>query len=505
MSAPAGRHLSLWLDGAPATHYAPLKGTHRCEVAVAGAGITGLTTALLLALEGRSVTVLEQGRIGTGTTGHTTGKVTSQHGATYLRLRLTLGRDAAATYGEANEAAKERVAALGGGRHRVRLPAPPRLPVCNVAIAACPSRARGERRGGGGTAGQLRRGRPPPLCHTGAARFEDQAEFHPHKYVVGLARRLERAGGLIFERTRATQVHEGTPCRVETEGGGEVLADDVVVATLLPFLDRGAFFARAYPSRSYAISARIEETPPNGMFINVGSPTRSVRSHASGNDELLLVGGEGHHVGGAEAHPERYDRLIDFARRHWNVASIEHRWSSQDYSPDDGVPYIGPVHLRSRRVHVATGLKKWGITGGTVAAMLIRDAIMDRENRWAKLFSSTRFRPLAEAPKFALENVQVGLHFAGDRLLQRGTRPIEDLAPGEGDIVSADGRKVAGYRDEKGHLHAASTRCTHLYCQVRWNAAERTWDCPCHGSRFTPQGEVLNGPAVTDLARHPTR
>jgi nitrite reductase/ring-hydroxylating ferredoxin subunit len=321
---------------------------------------------------------------------------------------------------------------------------------------------------------------------------------------MGLARRLEQAGGRIFERTRAIQVHEGAPCRVETEGGGEVLADDVVVATLMPFLDRGAFFARAHSSRSYAISARIEEAPPNGMFISVGSPKRSIRSHPRTGHELLLVGGEGHPVGSSEAQPDRYERLIEFTRRHWDVASIEHRWSSQDYSPDDGVPYVGRIHLRSRHIHVATGLKKWGITGGTVAAMLIRDAILGRQNPWAKLFSSTRFRPLAEAPKFTLENTQVGLHFAGDRLLQRGARPIEDLAPGEGDIVTARGRKVAGYRDEKGHLHAVSTRCPHLYCQVRWNAAERTWDCPCHGSRFTPQGSLLNGPAVSDLPQHPT-
>ena len=219
---------------------------------------------------------------------------------------------------------------------------------------------------------------------------------------------------------------------------------------------------------------------------------------------MLLVAGEGHHVGSGAAQPERYERLIEFARRHWEVDSIEHRWSAQDYSPDDGVPYVGRIHLRSRRVYVATGLKKWGITGGTVAASLICDAIAGRENPWAKLFSSTRVRPLAEGPGLTLENAQVGLHFVGDRILRRGARAIGDLAPGEGDIVNAGGRKVAGYRDEEGRLHAVSTRCTHLCCQVRWNSAERTWDCPCHGSRFSPQGAVLNGPAVRRLDPRPT-
>ena len=183
-------------------------------------------------------------------------------------------------------------------------------------------------------------------------------------------------------------------------------------------------------------------------------------------------------------------------------STIEHRWSSQDYMPDDGIPYAGRLHLRSRRVYVATGLKKWGLTAGTASAMVIADAIGGRDNDWASLFSSTRVRP-QELPRFALENTRVGVRFFADRLKHRGTRPIEDLAPGEGAIVSAAGRKVAGYRDDEGVLHAVSSRCTHLGCQVVWNAAERTWDCPCHASRFAVDGEVLNGPAVDALERRP--
>jgi glycine/D-amino acid oxidase-like deaminating enzyme/nitrite reductase/ring-hydroxylating ferredoxin subunit len=472
-------------------------------VAVAGGGITGLTAALVLAREGRSVALLERERIGSGATGHTTAKVTSQHGATYLRLRLTLGQGAAAAYGAANEAAKERIAAFveeGIECDFRRRPA--------YLYATSPMQRRLIEREAkaaveAGLPAVLVEEVPLPYPTHGAVRFDDQAEFHPYRYLLGLARLLEESGGRIFEHTTVKHVHEETPCRVVADGG-EVLADHVVVATLMPFLDRGALFARAHPNRSYAISARIAEPGPMGMFINVGSPTRSVRAHPQGDAELLLVGGEGHHVGSGKAQPERYERLIEFARRHWTVDSVEHRWSAQDYSPDDGVPYIGRIHLRSRRIYVATGLKKWGITGGTVAAMLIRDAILGRQNPWAKLFSSTRLRPLAEGPTFALENAQVGLSFVGDRLLRRGTRPIADLSPGEGDIVSVDGRKVAGYRDEEGHLHAVATRCTHLYCQVRWNSAERTWDCPCHGSRFTPDGAVLNGPAVEGLERRPT-
>jgi nitrite reductase/ring-hydroxylating ferredoxin subunit len=231
------------------------------------------------------------------------------------------------------------------------------------------------------------------------------------------------------------------------------------------------------------------------MFINAGSPTRSLRMHG----DLLLVGGEGHHVGSRDAQPERYEALVEFARRHWDVQSIEHRWSAQDYSPADQVPYAGRLHPLSKHVYVVTGLRKWGITAGTAGAALVADAILARENDWAGLFSTTRVRPLQEGPRLLLENSKIGARFVGDRLKDRGARPIEDLEPGEGAIVSAAGRKAAGYRDDEGTLHAVSTRCTHLGCQVVWNAAERTWDCPCHGSRFAVDGEVLDGPAIDPL------
>jgi nitrite reductase/ring-hydroxylating ferredoxin subunit len=252
------------------------------------------------------------------------------------------------------------------------------------------------------------------------------------------------------------------------------------------------------------VTARVAGPPLQGMFINAGSPTRSLRAVPFAGDELLMVGGEGHHVGSGKAQEERYENLIEFARRHWDVRSVEHRWSAQDYSPDDQVPYIGRLHPLSRRIHIATGMKKWGITAGTLAGKLICDAILGRDNEWAGLYSSTRFRPLQEGPRFALENTRVGLRFFSERVLHRGGRSIEDLALGEGDIVSAGGRKVAGYRDDDGELHAVSTRCTHLYCQVSWNAAERTWDCPCHGSRFSVDGDLLNGPAVDPLPGRPT-
>jgi glycine/D-amino acid oxidase-like deaminating enzyme/nitrite reductase/ring-hydroxylating ferredoxin subunit len=498
-----GRHRSLWLDTTePRPEHPPLDGDVHVDVAVVGAGITGMTAALELARAGRMVAVVDQHVVGGGTTGHSTAKVTSQHGRAYSLLRLAHGRDAARRYGEAMEWAKEHIAALAGegidcgfrrGPAYLYGSAPWQRPLIErEAVAA---------REAGLPAGLVET-TPLPFEVHGAVRFDDQAEFDPRAYVLGLARLLAEAGGSVYEHTRARQVHEGEPCRVETERG-TLIADDVAVATLMPFLDRGGFFARAYGQRSYVITARIAGPAPDGMFINAGPPTRSLRAHPLGGEDLLLVGGEGHHTGSGKARPERYEALIEFARRHWDVRSIEHRWSAQDYMPDDLIPYAGRLHPRSRHVYVATGLKKWGITAGTAAARLIADAILERDNDWAGLFSSTRVR-LQEAPRFVLENSRVGFHFFADRLKERGSRPIEDLAPGEGAIVSAADGKVAGYRDDDGDLHAVSSRCSHLGCQVVWNAAERSWDCPCHASRFDVDGEVLNGPAVKPLERKRT-
>ena len=500
----AGKHRSLWLDTTePPPEHPPLDGDRRVDVAVVGAGITGITAALLLTRAGRSVAVVDQHVVAGGTTGHSTAKVTSQHGLTYALLRLTHGRDAARTYAHAMESAKERIAEFvdEGIECGFR-----RKPAYLYAAAGWQRRLVQREADAAAQAGlpaTFVETTPLPYDVHGAVRFDEQAEFDSRAYVLGLTRMLVDAGGSVFEHTRAHQVRERDPCRVETDRG-TLLADHVVVATLMPFLDRGGFFARAYASRSYCVTARINGSPPDGMFISAGQPTRSLRAHPFGGDEVLLVGGEGHHVGSGKAQPARYEALIDFARRHWDVRSIEHRWSSQDYIPDDQVPYAGRLHLRSRRVYVATGLKKWGITAGTAAAVLISDAILGRENEGAGLFSASRVRPLQEAPRFALENARTGIRFLSERVQHRGTRPLEALRPGEGDIVSVGGKKVAGYRDDEGALHAVSSRCTHLGCQVAWNAAERTWDCPCHGSRFDVDGDVLNGPAVAPLARRPT-
>jgi glycine/D-amino acid oxidase-like deaminating enzyme/nitrite reductase/ring-hydroxylating ferredoxin subunit len=492
---------SVWLETGPELEPFPeLDADVRTDVAVIGGGIVGLTTALLLAEGGAQVVLLEADRLASGVTGHTTAKVSSQHGLIYARLRSRFGADGARTYAQANEAALEWIA------DRVRrdgIECDFRRRPSYAYATSRGERAKAEEEADAaseaGLSAWFTESMPLPYVTEGAVRFDNQAEFHVHKYLVALARSLDCR---IFERTRAVEVDADEQCVVKTPGGS-VVADQVVLATHYPFLDRSLAFARVHPERSYAIACRIAGVPPEGMFISAGSPTRSVRGVPLDGDELLLVGGEGHKTGTGGDTTERYRRLEAFAREHWDVRSVDYRWSAQDGITVDGVPYVGPLTPRNDRVLMATGFAKWGMTAGTAAAMIMSDRLLGRENAWASLFDPARLKPRAAAVRLVKENAEAGLHFVGDRLTKPGRRPIEDLEPGEGDIVRHRGEKVAGYRDDDGTLVAVSPVCTHLGCQVNFNAAERSWDCPCHGSRFAPDGSVLEGPAVHRLERKP--
>jgi Rieske Fe-S protein len=234
------------------------------------------------------------------------------------------------------------------------------------------------------------------------------------------------------------------------------------------------------------------------MYLGADSPTRSVRPVHLDGELGLVIGGESHKVGQGGDTGECYASLERWARRSFEVRSVDHRWSAHDYIPVDGVPYVGRSP-RSRSISVATGFKKWGMTNGTAAAMVLNDAILGRDNPWAEVYDATRVDAGGSVKAFVSENLDVGKRFMKDHLARLAAPSVEHLAPGEGGLVDVDGMKVAASRSADGTLHAVSPVCTHLGCIVSWNPAETTWDCPCHGSRFTREGKVLNGPAVEDL------
>jgi glycine/D-amino acid oxidase-like deaminating enzyme/nitrite reductase/ring-hydroxylating ferredoxin subunit len=500
----AVKHASVWIDTTPDDPAYPELDDHvRADVAVLGGGIVGVTTALLLVEAGARVVLLEANRIGHGVTGHTTAKVSSQHGFIYSKLRSRFGEQGARTYGRANEAAldwiAERVKRDGIECDFRRRPS-------YAYVTSADDRRRAEQEAeaadAAGLPAWLTEATPLPYDVAAAVRFDNQAEFHAGRYLLALADQLAQRAEL-HEGSRATIVQNDGDRRVVKTPGGWVTADHVVVATHFPFLDRSLAFVRVHPQRSYAILCRIAERPPEGMFISADSPTRSIRGVPLDGEELLLVGGEGHRTGTGGDTELRYRRLEAFAREHWAVESVEYRWSAQDNTTVDGVPYAGPATPLDDRVLMATGFAKWGLTNGTAAAQILADRILGRENEWAALYDPNRLTPRASAMRFVTENAEAGARFLGDRLTKPGRRAIEDLQRGEGDIVRLDGEKVAGYRDEDGTLVAVSPTCTHLGCQVNWNRAERSWDCPCHGSRFAPDGAVLQGPAVHRLERKP--
>ncbi|MET0684741.1 MAG: FAD-dependent oxidoreductase [Solirubrobacteraceae bacterium] len=491
---------SVWIDTTPHTTYPAPDATLEVDVCVAGGGILGLLTAAQLKRAGRTVAVLEADRVATGVTGYTTAKVTVLHGLVYDEVRSSFGADGARHYAEANRAGLDSIARwtadlgidcdlrrrpaftyaegeddLGKLRDEVDAGREAGLPLEFVADA----------------------GLPWPVA--GAVRLDDQLEFHPRRFLLALADHVAGDGSHVCERARVSAVHDGDPCRVETEDGGEVLARHVVIATHYPTLDRGLFFARLSAERSYAIGVRTRGPVPHGMFLSTESPSHSVRATPFDGGELLIVGGEGHKTGTGGDTTERYARLESWARERFDVASVEYRWSAQDAMPLDGIPYVGKLSPASRSIWTASGFRKWGMTNGAAAAIMLADLIEERPNPWLATFDANRFKPLASASKLLKETVSVGAHFFGDRLSGPDLRSMDQLAPGEGALVAHDGDTVAAYREPGGAVLAVSPVCTHLYCHVKWNVAERSWDCPCHGSRFAPDGTVLQGPAVKPL------
>ncbi len=476
---------SLWFEDVTRPQREALEHDVSVDVAVLGAGIVGLTTARLLERNGARVAVLEGRRVAAGASGYNTAKLSSLHGLSYGKLVRSLGSELARAYGEANEAGIARVFELSaelGIDCDLR-----RKPSYTYTESESDLQQVQEEAGvavGLGLPASFVEDVDLPFEVAGAVRFEEQGEFHPVKYLEGLAAALD---GSVYEGTTATQVRGG---RVSTAGGQVVSAEHVVVATHLPFLDRGLYFARCHPERSYVVAGRTSEAPA-GMYLSTEQPAHSIRAHG----EWLLVGGESHKTGQADA-AERYARLEAWAGERFGIEP-ELRWATHDHMPVDGVPYVGRHDPLSSGVWVATGFRKWGLAMGTAAAELLAAQIAGRDHAWRELFDPQRVRPRASATSFVKENANVALRFIGDRVAKRGD--VDEIGPGEGQVVGSGLGQRAVYRDDGGTLHELSARCTHLGCIVNWNTAERTWDCPCHGSRFGATGEVLEGPAVRPL------
>jgi glycine/D-amino acid oxidase-like deaminating enzyme/nitrite reductase/ring-hydroxylating ferredoxin subunit len=485
-----GRAISAWLDTPEGVQRPPLAADVTADVAVIGGGLAGLSTAYELRQDGADVVVLEGRTVASGVSGNTTAKLSALHG-----LVSSHGLETARAYAGMNQWGVERVRDLAA-----ELGIDCDLDVRpNFTYTEDPERhgdlvAEVDAASAAGLEVSLAESTEVPGA-VAAVRCEDQAQFHPVKYLRGLANALAEGGAAVHEHTRALGVGDGA---VTTDAGHRVRAGRVVVATQIPFLDRGLFFARASVERSYAITVAVEGPLPDGMYLQAESPGRTLRTIPWRDETLLMVGGESHSLGHGDPVP-CFEALERYARDRFEVTRIEHRWDAHDFMPDDGLPYIGRLTPFSDDVLVITGGKKWGLAMGVGAGRALAHRIAGRESEWASAFDPWRRPKPSSVKTWAELGADTALHLVADRLKRTGS--AADLAPGEGRVVGSGLGQEAVHRDDDGQLHAVSARCTHLGCIVEWNAAERTWDCPCHGSRFGAKGEVLTGPATHPLEK----
>jgi glycine/D-amino acid oxidase-like deaminating enzyme/nitrite reductase/ring-hydroxylating ferredoxin subunit len=498
---PLQTHKAFWVASTMQSSYPTLSQDIEVDVAIVGAGLAGITAAMLLKNAGKRVAVLEAESVGQGTSGHTTAKITSLHQLKYATLIKEIGKDKARLYGESNQAAIEQIAALvrdeqidcDFARKDAYTFAETTENLESVKQEADAAKALG-------LPATFVADVPLPFKTLGAVKFSQQAQFHPRKYLLALAAKIHGDGSSVFEQTRVETVDEETPCQVRTQNGYTVTARDVLVTTHLPILDKGLFFAKTYPKQSYLIGAKIDPAKaPDAMFIGTGEKYRSIRATPTDDGGmLLLIGGEGHKTGQASDIEQRYERLADYAQTRFGVNTIDYYWTSHDMVSFDKVPYVGKLTPASPHVLVATGFSLWGMSNSTVAAMLMRDMVLGQETPWASLYDATRPTPFL-TQEMIKSSLDVGAHWVGDRLKGLFDN-AEQIGPNEGKLVTSGTDKIAAYRDDTGTLHQVSAVCPHLGCIVAWNSAEKSWDCPCHGSRFGIDGEILHGgPAVKPL------
>ena len=509
MPSDSGSTTSVWMTTSDAPELPRLEQDIRTSVCIIGAGIAGMTSAYLLARAGRAVVVIDDGPIGGGETGRTTAHLSNALDDRYYEIEKLHGPYGAQVAAESHTAAISRIESiasqedidcdfqrldgylfLGGDSDRSELEreldAAHRAGLHDVELV---DRA------------------PPDFWNSGPAlRFPRQAQFHPLKYLNGLARAILRDGGHIYTHAHAEKIEDGEPCRVTTSSGNVITADSVVVATNTPVNDWVILHTKQAAYRTYVIGARVPRgSVPRALYWDTSDPYHYIRLQEVDSrldsaqlEDILIVGGEDHKTGQEDDAEVRFKCLEDWTRERFPmVKSIDFRWSGQVMEPVDYMGFIGKNPGTDEHIYIATGDSGNGMTHGTIAGILLTDLIQRRKNSWTELYDPAR-KKIRATPQFVRQNLNVAVQYR-DWATGGEVDSLDQIEPGTGAIMRRGARKIAAYRDAQGNVHLHSAVCTHLYCIVDWNSAEKTWDCPCHGSRFDPYGKVVNGPAITPL------
>ena len=515
-SQRAGANASLWEATVPLDVLNPLRENGEADVCVIGAGISGLSVAYTLARAGSSVVVLDDGLIGRGMTARTTAHVVNALDDRYYDLEKFYGEDGATMAAQSHSAAIDRVEQIVRDekidcdfeRLDGYLFEPPNESLKNLEkeFEAC--------RRCGLDVEWVKRAPIDDFDTHRAIRFPRQAQFHPLKYLRGLCAAIARDGGRIFTGTKVQEATGGDDAKVTTSEKFTVKAKAIVVATNSPINDRYVIHTKQAPYTTYVVGLLVpagsvtralfwDTAERAGMESGLGSvPYHYVRL-AKGEhegEEILVVGGEDHKTAQADDFEARFKRLEDWARTRWTKAKdVAFHWSGQVMEPVDGLGYIGRNPADKDNVYIVTGDSGNGMTHGTIAGMLIPELIRRGDHAWAKLYDPSRVTART-ALDFAKENINVAKQFVD--YFTGSDAPMDQLKPGEGATIRRGIHKVAVFRDQSGTFQEFSAVCPHLKCIVHWNRTEKTWDCPCHGSRFDALGHVVNGPAIADLAPH---
>ncbi|MFS0722547.1 FAD-dependent oxidoreductase [Paenibacillus sp. 1P07SE] len=492
---------SYWTASTDIPTFSTLDRDLQTDVVVVGGGITGVTAAYLLAREGVKVVLIDGGRLLNGTTAHTTAKVTAQHDLIYDELIRSEGEEKAKLFYQSQQEALDFVRSIvetediqcGWENHDAYV-------YTNSESQLSKLQDEYEAYQKLGIPGSFVNDIPLDVDALGAVVMHHQAQFHPLAYLKGLLRAFTELGGQVYEETTASDLEHNESPAVMTAAGHRIDAKHVIQATHFPYHDSlGFYFARMHAERSYVLALKATKPYPGGMYISAEDPKRSIRNiRQSDGTELIILGGQSHKTGQGICTINHYEELQSYAKDTLELDEIAYRWSAQDLITGDKLPYIGQATSNHPNIYVATGFRKWGMTIGTAAALLLTDLILGRANPYEELLSPSRGTSGKMLASLIKDNADVAKQLISGKL-DFGSKRAEELSPDEGSVIRFNGKRAGAYRDAEGKLYLVDTTCTHMGCEVEWNNGERSWDCPCHGSRFSITGEVMEGPAEKPL------